>query len=129
MRRFAVCAVVLSLAASAPDGRAQAASVGDRGMAIMSAVVDGGGVLLRGEGVVSAALSYSDPAYNNSYDVVFGRDVTQCAYAVTVFDETSGQYAVINVPSGSTDRLRVVTYAPDNQWAASTFYLLVYCGR
>src|SRR5262245_2487505 len=77
--------IVTAAASSAP-----AAPDNTLGMAIFGAYVDQDGTLLRGSGITGSA-----KLGTGQYDVVFGRDVSNCFYNVTsIF---GGQPAAVQV--------------------------------
>lgn len=107
-------------------------AVGDLGMAIMSAAIIGAdGTIARGEGVVATGTSRLS---TGTYEVGFGRDITACAYAVTVGE--SGIGGATPAVTGVTRRsgnpngvfIRIVN-PPDEAAEDRDFFVLVYCGR
>jgi len=102
---------------------AHAAPDNTRGMAIMAAEVDSGGVLQRGSGATSAV--WVGPGI---YNVQFNRDVTSC-YPVATLGSNAG------VPSGTAGASQngtLVTVATTNPAGTLTdkpFHLLVFCNR
>lgn len=101
-------------------------ALGDLGSAIMSAVVNDDGTLLRGEGVIASG---EIPGFTGNYEVRFGRDVTACAFAVT---GTRGSDYVLYAQyrSGKPDGIFVAsTSKSSTSFVRSSFSLIVYCGR
>lgn len=92
----------------------------------LSAVVTQAGVLNRGDGAISAA---SLPP-NGHYEVVFSRDVRDCAYVVSVGGED------LSIPHGHAGAARrvgepagvfVQTRDVNNDPAERPFHLIVHC--
>lgn len=117
-------------ASAAPDANAPTAGVkpsaapGDLGMAIMSARVQSDGTLLGGEG---ASYSAQVPGFVGAYEIGFGRDVTQCTYAVTpqvrVIAYAQPRFGV------STAVFVQISNVSDAAGVNLPFSVIVYCGR
>ncbi|GLK81268.1 hypothetical protein [Methylopila turkensis] len=114
-----------------PGGRASSTpSASDLGMALMSAVVRADGTLARGEGVESSAVV----GLSHQYEVIFGRDVTACAYTVDIggFEPfgipPKGVAAVIG-RAGNVRGVYVETFRVDGAELPLGFHVLVFCGR
>lgn len=130
----ALAVALLSPAAAAPQNTAPGtpvpqAAAGDLGSAIMSAVINADGTIVRGEGVVSSELSGT-----NGYAVAFGRNVAGCSFQATVGQPGSSgvQPPSIATVAGSianANAVFVATFDSDNAAAPRPFHLLVYCGR
>ncbi|GLK79853.1 hypothetical protein [Methylopila turkensis] len=104
----------------------QSAVPGDLGMAIMSAVVSSNGNLARGEGATNA---FEIPGAPGRYEVVFGRDVTSCTFAVT---GTSSTAVIVYAQNrfGNPNAIFVNAASAINQSnVQSGFTVIVYCGR
>lgn len=113
-----------------PGPDAPRAAVGDLGMTVMSAVLNADGTLARGEGVVSAGSA----GFTGEYEVIFGRDVTACAYKASIGSSaTSGVespgYATVVGRVGQPNGVFVATLDTAGDNANRGFHLLVYCGR
>jgi hypothetical protein len=81
---------------------------------VLWAVVRGvDGALLRGKGAVSAHVSSSAFGYSQ-IDVVFDRDLSACAYSMTLAGPSSGGAGVVNVPAGHPDTLRITVPNDDD---------------
>lgn len=131
-------AVLISPAAQAknlnvpgPGAVTSQAAVGDLGMSIMSASIRSDGTINRGEGVVSSGTTKLS---TGTYEVGFGRDITACAYSVTVGEGDIGGAtpAVTGVTrrSGNPNGLFIrIVNPPDEASEDRDFFVLVYCGR
>jgi hypothetical protein len=107
------------------------------GMALMFAVVGGDGTLLRGAGVVSAALDNSSGG--GMYYVVFDRDVSGCVYTATagIADTRSGSggssltpgVVTVSSLSGTPDGVFVETYDFVGNHLSLAFHLTVFCAK
>lgn len=90
-------------------------------------VVAENGAAVRGRGTTSA--SKTGPG---QYQVVFDRDVRQCAYLATLGDESAAGpgvgYISVTSLASNVNGVRVVTRRPsDNEFADRSFHLLVSC--
>lgn len=127
---LSTAAVAKNLNAPIP-GAPPPAAVGDLGMAIMSASILADGTINRGEGVISAG---TQRLSTGTYEVGFGRDITACAYSVTVGEGgiASATPAVTGVTrrSGNPNGLFIrIVNPPDEASEDRDFFVLVYCGR
>ena len=107
------------------------AAVGDLGMAIMSASIFANGTINRGEGVVSTGTTRLSLG---TYEVAFGRDITQCAFSVTVGEGGVGgatpAVAGVTLRSGNPNGVFIrIVNPPDEASEDHDFFVLVYCGR
>jgi len=74
---------------------------------ILWAVVRGAdGTLLREKGAVSAHVTSSALGFSH-IDVVFDRDLSACAYSVTLEGPNGGGEGIVQVPPGHPDTLRI----------------------
>ncbi|MFD1702019.1 hypothetical protein ACFSCV_03285 [Methylopila henanensis] len=99
-------------------------------MALMSAVVRSDGTLVRAEGAESSAVVSA----SHQYEVIFGRDVTACAYSVDVGGwETAGTpprgVAAVIGRAGNVRGVFVETFSVDGTALPLGFHVLVFCGR
>lgn len=99
-----------------------AAAPGDLGSAIMSAMVGADGALLSGAGALA-----SSRASAGIYFVTFGRDVTQCVFAVT----STNALGVTPVAQVSDPNLVAVYwyYDRNSSFIDAGFYIVAYCDR
>jgi hypothetical protein len=111
----------------APGVDAAAESDDDDGVTTLYAVVDANGTLTRGRKVVSAARLGT-----GSYEVVFRRDVRNCAYVATIGLSGSagsslpGEITVVG--RGGIDRgVFVTTHSSGGASADLGFHLAVHC--
>ncbi|MFC3691329.1 hypothetical protein [Chenggangzhangella methanolivorans] len=134
---LALVAAFSPLSALAADGfntppagyRAPQAAPGDLGSAIMSAVVDPDGTLVRGEGAVSA-----QRFFEGAFGVEFGRDVTACAFVVSIggSDAQGTPEPGLISAVGRLGEARQIFVSTKDAKARSVdrpFHLIVYCGR
>jgi len=104
-------------------------TVGDLGMAIMSAVVNADGTLARNAGATSATAFGS-----GQYEVIFERDVTACTYVATIgLSATSGSsspgFVTVVGRAGAPNGIFVTT---DDATGASLnlgFHVIVFCNQ
>jgi hypothetical protein len=81
---------------------------------ILWAVVHGAdGSLLRGKGAVSAHVSSSAFGYTQ-IDVVFDRDLSACAYSMTLEGPNAGGEGIVHRPAGHPDTLRITAPNDDD---------------
>lgn len=104
---------------------------GDRGSAIMSAAIFSDGTISRGEGVETAGTARLS---TGTYEVAFGRDITECAYVVTVGESGIGgatpAVAGVTRRSGNPNGLFIrIVNPPDEASEDREFFVLVFCGR
>ncbi|MFD1703658.1 hypothetical protein ACFSCV_11665 [Methylopila henanensis] len=115
-----------------PGARAQPnVGPGDLGMALMSAAINADGTIARGEGVTATG---TQKLSTGTYEVGFDRDITQCAYAVTVGESGIGSAvpSVVGVTRRSVNPNGVfiqIKNPPDEANEDKNFFVLVYCGR
>jgi hypothetical protein len=99
----------------------------DRGSAItLFAVVNADGSLARDFRAV-----FSQRFSRGQYEVVFNRDVSDCAYVATIGDSgdripPSGEISVAR-RSGNDNAVFIATYDSDGNPANREFYLAVHC--
>lgn len=107
---------------------AQRIAVGDRGMAIMSAGINPDATIVRGEGVTSAS-----SLGTGTYEVAFGRDITQCNYQVSAGEPGIGGAAArmtgITSRSGNPNGVFVTVRDNTNTLVNNAFQVLIFCGR
>jgi hypothetical protein len=127
------CAIVLALLCApvhaAPDR--------SPGMALMFAVVNGDGTLLRSAGAISAELAPAPP--DGRYNVVFDRDVSGCVYTATVGSPGSRSsnggsgltpgIATASSLSGVPEGVFVEIHDFDGNGVATSFHLMVFCAK
>jgi hypothetical protein len=93
---------------------------------VRQAVISDAGATVRGRGVASSAQTGT-----GQYQVIFDRDVRQCAYFATLGDESAsgpgtGQIAVTSAAT-SVNGVRVVTRDSAGTQANRSFHVLVSC--
>lgn len=91
------------------------------------AVVDGGGLLIRGNGVASTA-----SVGGGTYEVIFKRKVTGCAYVATLGDQPIGTPpGEISVAGrgGKPKGVFVATFNSAGSLTARGFTVVVHCGK
>ena len=93
------------------------------------AVVDTGGTLVRGKGVVSAVKNPPAPA--GSYNVKFDRDITECSWVGTMGsgDSSGSSFGSIRtlLATGTTDTVNVRTGTTIGANNDRKFHLSVQC--
>ncbi|MFD1703659.1 hypothetical protein ACFSCV_11670 [Methylopila henanensis] len=115
-----------------PGARAQPnVDPGDLGTALMSAAINADGTIARGEGVIATGTQRFSAG---TYEVGFDRDITQCAYSVTVGESSIGSAtpAVVGVTRRSGNPKGVfiqIRNPPDEANEDRDFFVLVFCGR
>jgi hypothetical protein len=123
-----VCVSPVSAAQNqAPRGAANApkAADGTLGMALLSARVNVNATLAKGVGVTSVGKT---PDGDGWYEVVFDRDVSGCAYAVTpatFFDRLYGAVPSAGKPNGVLVRFRDIAGVLRD----TPFHLIVFCAN
>lgn len=80
------------------------------------------GSLVDGRGVVSTA-RIDVPSYNN-YGVTFDRDISNCAYSVSLYGGSAPQVAGVSLATGTTSTIRV---DEADTGGGQGFHLLVFC--
>ncbi|WP_271199764.1 hypothetical protein [Methylopila turkensis] len=103
----------------------------DLGMALMSAAINADGTIARGEGVIATGTTKLGLGV---YEVGFDRDITRCAYAVTVGESSIGSAtpaaAGVTRRSGNDNGVFIqIDNAIDGTNVDRDFFVLVYCGR
>lgn len=136
---LAIAALACAIAGPAVAGKSlnvggsdvsPAITVGDLGMALMSAAINADGTIARGEGVVLAGTTKLGTGV---YEVGFGRDITACVYQVTAVESGIGSATprMVAVTRRSGNNAGVFLQIRDNTNTAvdNPFFVLVYCGR
>jgi hypothetical protein len=98
------------------------------GMALMSAVVNAQGTLVRGAGAVSTT------GGDGQYEVVFDRNVTACAYTASVASPDTdipadGASVVLSVLIDNPNALFVRITQDQVGFALRPFQVIVFCAR
>jgi hypothetical protein len=97
-------------------------------MALLSAVINADGTVVRGAGVTSA--SRAGPG---NYEVIFNRNVSDCTWQGTIAGPGAGTTAIgliaINLLAASPNGLFVRTADTSNTVTDHQFQLIVFCAR
>jgi hypothetical protein len=86
------------------------------------AVVQANGTLVRGVNTTSAA-----KLATGNYEVVFSRDVSQCAFQATISDSTLAAEIGAEPRTGNANAVFVTTWASNANPADKPFHLFVIC--
>jgi hypothetical protein len=105
------------------------AAIDDKlGFALMSAVVATDGTLGRNSGAASAAKTAG-----GTYTVQFDRDVTDCVYAASLGDISTGLppvgTALVSRSGTDSATVFVETVNPAGTLTDASFHLIVFCGQ
>ncbi|WP_193607208.1 hypothetical protein [Nocardioides lijunqiniae] len=105
--------------------RADAAAVADN---VLGAVVNANGTLVKAQ---STHASTAGPLFPGSYEVVFDRDVTGCAYSVSVGESGTGDgvvgFGAVTGRDGNPSAVFVSTFDKNGDIANRPFMVLVVC--
>ena len=116
-------AVLAATGAPALAGSAREAADKSLGMAIMTAVVDEEGNLIRGHGATGSAYN----ATSKFYIVTFARPVTRCVSLATTYNTNFANSTPVDFPTPSS--VRVEIYRTSGGITSQGFQLLVYCAE